>query len=221
MSDDYYNEAKEWQMNTNEIKTLERNRYFVLLLLVGLIAAACAYAVVSLAPLKEKVPYLVENNTISGEIKVLKKMEEGQFKSSVANDKKYVGEYLIYRESFDHHDIKEHYRNVQLMSTEEVSAEYVDYIKNDPDSPYQTFGDKDHIEIEIGPMNPLKSDKISTSFITTIETIEYRQGKKPVRKKWSVVVDFTWKGIPNDSKYEIINPAGFTVTRYRKDQIIN
>ena len=214
---DYYNQAKDWHMDVHESKHLERNRYFVLCLVFGIIAIGAVFAVAAMAPLKESVPYMVENNTGTGEIRAIKKMGEENFIASSKNIEKHVADYLRYRESFDHHNIRDYFKFVQLMSNDQVAGEYMDYMKNDPRSPYKTFDKEEHTDIYIIDMNHLKSDSV----LVHIDATEYRKGsKKPYRKRWAIVMDFAWKGIPKDNKYRYFNPAGFEVTRYRKDQML-
>lgn len=212
--DDYYNQAKDWHYDKYESKSLERNRYFVLLIIVGLIAAGAVFSVGQLAPLKEKVPYMVQNNSATGEIRVIEKMEEGKFIASSKNIEKHVADYLRYRLSFDHHNIHDYFVNVQLMSDENVSREYEEYMKNDPRSPYKTLEEKEHDDIYIVDMNHLND----SSVLSHVDITHYRKNAKPKRTRWAVVMDFEWKGIPTDNEYRYFNPAGFTVTRFRKDQ---
>ena len=213
---DYYNQAQEWHIDTYANKKLERNRYFILCVLFGLISIAAIFAVSALVPLKTNVPYLYENNATTGEISLVKPMTPGGFVASEKNIEKHVADYLRYRETFDHHNIRDYFKYVQLMSDEQVSAEYMDYMKKNERSPYKTFGDKEHVDIYITDMNHLRSDSV----LAHIETTTYRHSQKPVRKRWAIVLDFEWKGIPKDNAYRYFNPAGFSVKRYRKDQML-
>jgi len=213
---DYYNQAKDWHYDKYEYKSLERNRYFVLLVVISLIAAGAVFSVSQLAPLKETIPYMVQNNSATGEVSVVKQMEEGTFIASAKNVEKHVADYLRYRLSFDHHNIGDFFQYVQLMSSDAVGKEYVEYMKNDPRSPYKTFEKKEHDDIYIIDMNHLNA----SSVLAHVDITSYRNNVKPKRTRWAVVMDFKWKGIPTDNEYRYFNPAGFSVTRYRKDQML-
>lgn len=214
--DEYYNQAKDWHYDKYEYKSLERNRFFILLVLVSLIAAGAVFSVGQLVPLKEKIPYMVQNNSATGEVSVVKEMSGGEFIASAKNVEKHVADYLRYRLTFDHHNIDEYFQYVQLMSNGDVGNEYVEYMKNDPRSPYKSFEDKEHNDIYIIDMNHLND----TSVLAHVDITNYRNNAKPKRTRWAVVIDFEWKGIPTDNQYRYFNPAGFTVTRYRKDQML-
>ena len=102
------------------------------------------------------------------------------------------------------------------MSSTGVSDEYVEYMKNDPRSPYKTLDEKEHDDVYIIDMNHLNE----SSVLVHVDLTAYRKNAKPKRTRWAIVMDFEWKGIPTDNEYRYFNPAGFSVTRYRKDQML-
>jgi len=219
MKKDYYNLAHEWHVDTKETIRLERNRLYVLTVFFALAVAALAIGISVLLPLKEVEHYLFENNTVTGEIKQIKAMKAGEFNVQQANITKYVADYLEFREAYYPDDIQKNSKNVLLMSSDQVGQEYVTYMTNDKKSPYNRLEKGEHINIYITSISHVKPNK---SVLVHMESKEYKLGKpKPVFKRWRIVMDFIWTGIPPDNKYIYFNPAGFKTTRYIKNQEIS
>jgi len=220
MKNQYYSKGHDWHKDINENVRLERNRFFLfsLFLVCSLITLSIAFSF--LFPLKETRPYLYENNTSTGEITPAREMKKGDFDAVKANILKHIADYLDYRENFNHKDIDENFKKVQLMSSDQVSQEYVQYMTKDKQSPYLRLTDEEHIKIYITTISFLKKDM--SSALIHMETREYKTGsKKPIFKRWRIVMNYIWEGIPPDNEYIYFNPAGFKTTRFDKKQEIS
>ena len=215
----YYREAGEWGDDQYESLRVSRNRMWVFAVICLFVAGGAVVAVAALAPLKEIEPYVIEVNNISGRVTVNQSLKDKvAYTAENLVSEHFISKYIRECEGFDHKYKNDWYRNCQLMSGEKVASRYIDFMTNNPASPNKVLREGETREVFIKSIVKLNDYAVHVRFSTT----DYLKGiKNPIVKDWAAVLDFSWgKKLVDqeDSQYRYINPLGFYVTKYRKDQ---
>jgi type IV secretion system protein VirB8 len=177
-------------------------------------------------PLKEKVPYLVMADAYTGTATVARldgNWGQQDITVSEAVNKSNVAHFVTARESYDIALMRlRDWTTVYTMSAPGVASGYTSlHGKDNPNRPYNTYGDKAAIRVKI-------------LSITLINNAEGRPGGATVRFQRTLydkatgrtapldskiaTLTFTYKeNLAMDEKYRVENPLGFQVTTYRVD----
>lgn len=212
----YYAEARSW--STDKVEELLRSRRTAWLIAGAMICVAIveALAIIAMLPLKTVVPYtiLVDRNT--GFAQVLEGGAIPSIKPQSALHQSLLAQYVVARETFDMNSIQTQYRKVALWSAGDARREYLAVMPAaNPDSPVNRYGRATTIETHIESVTLTARDSALIRFYT-----ERRDRGQPVgeRSYWVSLVRFRFVGEPMAIEDRLINPLGFQVTHYRRDQ---
>lgn len=177
-------------------------------------------------PLKEKVPYLVMADAYTGTSTVARL--DGNWGSkditlSEAVNKSNVAHFVIARESYDIALMRlRDWATVYTMASPAVAAGYTSlHGKDNPNRPYNTYGDKAAIRVKILSITLLtdgegKPNGATVRFQRTL--YDKTTGRTaPLDSKIATLAFIYKSNLAMDEKYRIENPLGFQVTNYRVD----
>lgn len=212
----YYARAATWAEDRDrDLQRSKRVAWFI----AGVAAAvACleAAALALLMPLKTIVPYtfLVDRHT--GYVQVLKGTGPDNLVADQALTNALLAQYVIAREGFDIATLRADYRKVALWSADTARASYLAGVQTtNPDSPLNRLPRTTLLNVRVKSVSPLAPGTALVRF----DVQRSDQGQSAgASDAWAAVVRYRFAGSPMSFDDRIINPLGFQVTGYRKDQ---
>jgi type IV secretion system protein VirB8 len=206
--------AQGWFYDRYQSARVNGNRWFLVSIVLGTFAALAVFALALLAPLKSVHPFLVEVNSASGEVRVLKPFDAVRFEPSDAVVKSFLSKYVISRETYDPQDLKQNYEVVRLLSDPPEGLRVDNALSPiNPTSPLRRYANHTVRTIRIKSVSLLNSRTGQVRF-TTSETT----GTSTTDQGWVAIMSFRFVNLPEIEEERLINPLGFQVTAYRVDQ---
>lgn len=214
---EYYDEAGDWGYDRYISSIASRNRYIVLVVLLGLIALAAVTAVAVLVPLKETVPVIYERTEL-GKLREATTVDASEFVSDELIDLSYVENYFLLRERYDSASMTKDNYKVQLWNSDQLNSVYMEWFRNSPDAHYRKLGKQGIRSVHRKSIVKLDDNRYQIRFSTT----DTKNGKASKPKHWVSILEFTYSesNIPNREEDLHINTVGFMVTKYIKQKEI-
>lgn len=212
----YYTQAHSWSDDrSNELARSRRTAWIVAAVAAG-IAALEALALVALVPLKTVEPYtiLVDRNT--GFAQALEGEGIPRISGQSALTQSLLAQYVVARESFAFDTVQDRYRKTALMSGDVARREYLALMaQSNPQSPVNMNRRGARRETRIESVSLTGPDKALVRFYT--EQVEQGQ-TSGARQYWISFLRFRFSGEPLAIEDRLVNPLGFQVVEYRRDQ---
>jgi type IV secretion system protein VirB8 len=213
---DYYAAAASWAEDRQANARLSRRIAWLIAGIAAGIAILEAVALALLVPLKTVVPYtlLVDRNT--GFVQVLKGGSAEPLAADQALTQSLLAQYVIAREGFDIASVSSDYRKVALWSAERARSDYLTLMPaSNPASPFQRLPRTSIVAVHVKSVSPIGPNTALVRFDT--ERRDQGQTQGP-REPWAAVVRYRFSGAPMALEERLINPLGFQVVHYRRDQ---
>ena len=212
----YYAEARSWAADAQAARDRSRRLAWGVAAAAVTIAVLEALALVALAPLKTVVPYtlLVDRNT--GFVEALDPAQPLPLKPQAALTQALLAQYVIARESFDVSGLAEQYQKVALWSADTARRDYLAMMtQGNPDNPLSRYPRSTVVQAHVESVSPVAADTALVRFYT--EQSSPDQGPRP-RAYWAAMVRYRFSGQPMALADRLVNPLGFQVVAYRRDQ---
>jgi type IV secretion system protein VirB8 len=216
--------AREWEHIAHSSVVVERNRWFVATIVLGLAVVASVAAIAVLLPLQRLVPLAVAIDSRSG---LITAVEYGRDVSDLtqkeAVQRSDVAKYVVARETYDPLDLATAARIVRVMSDAPVLRQYEDELSQfNESSAVRRYGSKVRRRVDISTVVPLPNTP-ATFQVRYVVTEEYPGSQtQPVERPYVSTVSFRYSDRPLSNEDRILNPLNFRATGYRRDQeIIN
>jgi len=185
--------------------------------ILGVILIFALFAIIALAPMKEKIPFVVEVDKITGETSV-KKVQLGTLTQSESLTKYWLNKYVRMRTQYDYQDIENSYEIVRAMTLPKEFAIYArGFDKSNPENPLKLYADKVTLKTRIKSISFLDKDTATVRI-----DIEKKQlgDNKPMHYPYIVTLSFRFTLSPETEKEIQENPFGFQCTKWRIDSEI-
>lgn len=212
----YYAEAHSWSDDRNAALSRSRRAAWIVAAVAAGIAALEALALVALTPLKTVEPYtiLVDRNT--GFAQALDGTGVPRISGQSALTRSLLAQYVIARESFAGDSVQERYRKTALWSGDNARREYLALMApGNPRSPVNMNRRGARLDTRIESVSVTGPDKALVRFYT--EQIEQGQ-PRGARQYWVALLKYRFSGEPLAIEDRLVNPLGFQVTEYQRDQ---
>jgi len=212
----YYTKARSWADDRDAgIKRSRTTAWVIAGTAVG-IAALEAVALAALAPLKSVEPYTILVDKQTGYTQMLNGDGSQRVTADEALTQSMLAQYVIARESFDIATVAQDYRKIGLWSADGARSSYLRVMQpGNPDSPISRLPRTSIISTRIMSVARLGP---STAFVR-FETERVDQGQVGGNSApWVAVVRYRFARTPMSLDDRLINPLGFQVTSYRRDQ---
>jgi type IV secretion system protein VirB8 len=190
-------------------------------------ALVLAGGIVSMLPLKEKVPYLVMADAYTGTSTVARlsgDFNQASITASDAINRSNVAHFVLARESYDYALIRlRDWATVYTMSSPAVADGYSRlHAATNPDSPFNRYGRSRAIRVDILSIQLLRSDPRAAPRGATVRfqrtVYDPASGLATPLDNRIATLEFAYKAnLGMDEKDRIENPLGFQVTAYRVD----
>lgn len=214
--DAYYAHAAAWAEDREASLRLSRRIAWLIAGIAAGIAMLEAVALVLLTPLKTVVPYTLLVDRHTGYMQPLRGNDADPLTADWALVQSLLAQYAIAREGFDVTSIAADYRKVALWSGETARSDYLSVMPaSNPASPFQRYPRSSIVAVRVKSVSALGVG----SALVRFETERRDQGQAAgAREHWVSVVRFRFSGAPMALDDRLINPLGFQVLRYRRDQ---
>lgn len=214
--DAYYREAGSWA--ADRIGALQRSRRIAWWVALSAAAVAVfeALALAMLMPLKTVVPYTLLVDRTTGYVQTLNPLAPGQITPDRALVQSMLVQYVIGRESFDMATLQADYRKVALWSADQARTDYLALMQpTNFDGPLTLYPRTTVVETRVKSVSRLDDQSAMVRF----ETIRRDAGgqRQPARP-WVAIVRYRFSGEPMSAEDRFLNPLGFQVLEYRRDQ---
>ena len=192
---------------------------------VSLVLAGAIFAMTPLKRTEVRLLVVDKNTGYPTEITQLADFPTGdtkQMQASEALNKYFVQSYIIAHDSYNHYNVRDAYRTVQLMSSEDVFRDYTRIFEGANDI-QKVIGKERQLEVVVHSMNPLpqptefNGDETAGKMIQArIEKIIRKGSYIEKRATGTVTVSFGYDAnLRMDEESRNFNPLGFTVTAYQ------
>lgn len=216
IDDDEIDIAQSW--GTSVTENLERSRRVAWIIagVTSVIALLLAIALVVLLPLKTVVPYTLLVDRQTGHVEELAPLDEAVVAPDTALTRSFLAQYVIARESYDPVNVQRDYRKTALWSAGDARTRYIAGMSaSDPASPMAIHADGSTLSAEIKSVSSLSRDSALVRFVTRRTD---RSGQVGAPEHWASVINFRFSQAEMSADDRLLNPLGFQVTRYRRDQ---
>lgn len=213
---DYYARAASWADERDAGLRLSRRVAWLIAGVAAGIAMLEAVALALLVPLKTVVPYtlLVDRNT--GYVQVLKGSGADTIVTDQALTQSLLAQYVIAREGFDIASLSADYQKVALWSAERARSDYLTLMPaSNPASPIRRLPRTTVVGVRVKSVSPIAPNTALVRF----DTERRDQGEvNGQREPWVAVIRYRFSGAPMALEDRLINPLGFQIIHYRRDQ---
>jgi type IV secretion system protein VirB8 len=208
-----YEKAETWEHDVFGELRSSRKRAWVFAGASWAVSAILALCLVVLIPLKESVPYVIQQDAETGAVQVLRAVETGVLTQNEALVQYHLAQYVQAREGYDYGSIRHEIDTVWVMSGREEGAAYLQVMqdKDHPENPIRKFGDRATVDVNIKSISFLNENTASIRFST-----ETREGGRSAKSHWVVIVGYRFVNAPASQEVRFRNPLGFEVTTYRR-----
>lgn len=222
---DVSDSSKHWYQDKYQHVLTQRNMLALIAVVSLFAAAAAAFAVFRLAPLKSVQPYLIQIDEKTGITQRVIPITREDYAASQAVDRYFTHTYLRLREAYNINTLRYNYNIVRLMSTREIFARFREQVNPaNEDSISKRLGTLGQRDVKIRSMvyvtNP--ADRRAASSVTTskilqarITTIESTPNLPDRINYWIVTITFEYADLSLNTEEQLLNPLGYTVTSYQ------
>ena len=214
--DAYYREAGSWAEDKND--ALRRSQRIAWATAGAAVAIALceALALVFLAPLKTVVPYTLLVDKQTGYVQELKPLDQQKIAPDAALTRSFLVQYVIARESFALAEVQANYRKTALWSADSAKSDYTSLMPiNNPASPLARLPRTTVIDTIVKSVSSLGGNTALVRFDTIRRDAS---GQPHPAQPWVAVLTYRFSTGPMRADDRFLNPLGFQVTRYRRDQ---
>lgn len=209
--DAYYERAQSWATDREAALRTSRKAAWIVAGIAAGIAALEAVALAALVPLKTVEPYTLLVDRHTGFVQKLDAGEQG-IKPDEALTQSLLAQYVIAREGFDISSVKGDYRRVALWSTDAARRDYLALMPtSNPESPFNRLPRGTVLTVTVKSVSPVEPGAAMVRF-------ETRRSDQPSTAAYVAVIRYRYSGAPMAIEDRLINPLGFQVVKYRRDQ---
>jgi type IV secretion system protein VirB8 len=214
--DAYYREADSWADDRQDMLRASRRTAWIVASVAVVIALFEAIALIVLMPMKTVVPYTLLVDKQTGYVQDLKPLDAEKIAPDTALTQSFLVQYVIARESYDAGGLQASYRKVQLWSAESAKADYVNAMQPaNPASPLNRYPRNSIVDTRVKSISSLGGN----SALVRFDTVRRDQGgQAQPAESWVAVIKYRFSTGPMRAEDRFVNPLGFQVFGYRRDQ---
>jgi type IV secretion system protein VirB8 len=209
----YLETANDWETSRiheveRRARRAERDKYIAF----GLVATL-TLAIALMLPLKQKVPYLIREDKVTGAVDVVGQLGNASVEYSEARDKYWLARYVTARESYDWFGLQNNYDTTRLLSTDDIAKSYAQKFDG-ADALDKKY--KNNVRIDARIVSIVLDNKQTAT--VRFQTRILSSGTTNQTQGWVATISFEYDSAEKlDESQRLINPFGFQVTSYRVD----
>ncbi len=214
----YFSEADSWATDERENLLTSRKIAWVVASVAVAIAFFEAIALIFLTPLKTVEPYTLMVDRQTGFVQELKPINPQLVSSEAALTESFLVQYVIAREGFDINSLQSDYRKVALWSADSARNSYLASVPaSNPSSYLATLPRSSVVNVGVKSVSAIGDQTSMVRFETLRQDVG--RGVSPPQA-WVAVVRYRFSGEPMSAEDRFVNPLGFQVVSYRRNQEI-
>jgi type IV secretion system protein VirB8 len=214
--DAYYRDAASWGRDREDALRASRRIAWIVAGIALFVAVLLAVALVVLMPLKRVEPYTILVDRQTGFVQALDPLNPQRISGDAALTQSFLVQYVIAREGFDIAALQSNYRKVALWSAETARSSYLAGIQNsNPQSPLNLYPRTTTLEVRVKSVSPVAPNVAMVRFETVRRDMS---GQAQPAQSFVSMIRYHYAGEPMNVEDRFINPLGFQVLRYRRDQ---
>ncbi len=207
----YQAAASDWEKDVLKSIVRERTIAWLAFGFMCAVAGAEAVAIYTLAPMKEKVPYLLRVDNSTGIVdEMVTLFDEKTLAADEQLTRYWIKKYIDARESYEYKFANDNYQTVYLMSESKLAVAYKESYLHD--SPVKKYGNSQTIKIKI---KTFEVDTDEKNAVVRILSEKHREGEKPIIKHFLIRLGYDYlngQKLPQSIRDK--TPLGFVVTSY-------
>lgn len=214
--DAYYAEAASWNRDRVQAEHSSRRIAWWIAGVAAAIALFEGIALVLLTPLKTVEPYTLMVDRTTGYVEALKPLDQAKIAPDSALTQSFLVQYVIARESFDMATLNANYRKVALFSADSARSSYLQQMQvANPASPLVLYPRTTTVDVQVKSVSPMGNNSALVRF-ATVRSDAGAQAQPA--NDWVTVIRYRYSTAPMSLEDRFVNPLGFQVISYRKDQ---
>lgn len=214
--DAYFAQADSWANDERENIVVSRKIAWIVAGIAIAIALLEAIALIVLTPLKTVQPYTLMVDQQTGFVQELKPIDPQLVSSESALTQSFLVQYVIAREGFDINSLQADYQKVALWSADAARRSYLATVPaSNPSSYLATLPRTSLINVRVKSVSEIGDQTSMVRFETTRQDAG---GQKSQPRAWAAVVRYRFSGEPMSVKDRFVNPLGFQVLHYRRNE---
>jgi len=217
-----YDKAIEYE-DARQIELINsRKNAWIFATFLALIVSILAASLFLLIPLKTVVPFVIKENVMTGETRIVTMINKTTLTTDEATDKFFASDYVKKREQYYYDILAKDYYQVLLYSNSATQQKYRS-IYNGEKGRDKLLSNQFKVEVEI--LGVVLSQSSGTSIATVrskITTLDVHSATKGITSFITSTIAYEFQ--PDKEMKEedrLLNPLGFTVLTYRKDNEVN
>jgi len=212
MKSQIYEQAATWEHDLYGSLRASRKRAWVFAGASWGVSAILGLSLLVLIPLKETVPYVVQQDPETSALKVLRAVDTGSLTQQQALVDYHLVEYVLAREGYDRASIQNSIDTAFLLSAGTAKEEYLASLADGAEeNPVAKYGDRATVTPEVKSVSMLNENTASVRFSTTT-----REQGRATKNHWVAIMAFRFVRSPASPEVRWKNPLGFQVTSYRR-----
>lgn len=216
----YLQDAQSWELNRAEQAERGARRAWAVAGAAGLIALVCAAAVVGLTPLKQPVPVIIRVDSRTGIVDVAPTYT-GSEKIEQVVTRHLLNNHIVSRERFFYGTAEADYELVAAQNSPPLNQEWSQrWARTNPLSPLNLYKDGTTVRVQINSIAFLKLESGRDNLAQVRFTQYLRPGGSGEERAmhWLAMVEYAYTPPSTDDKARSLNPLGFRVVDYRREQ---
>jgi len=214
-----YDKAIEYEDNRQLELIASRKNAWIIASVAVIVSILLAATLFLLMPLKTVVPYVIKENVMTGETRIVTMLNKTTLTTDEATDKFFASDYVKKREQYYYDILAKDYYQVLLYSDTNVQLEYQS-IYNGDQGRDKILSNKFKVEVEI--LSVVLGESSGTNIATVrskITTLDLHSTTQGITKFITSTIAYEFQP-EKEMKEEdrLINPLGYTVLSYRKDR---
>lgn len=215
-SENYYAQGQSWEHSIYANLRSSKNRAWIVALISLATALCCVLCLAMLLPLKTYEPYVITVDKDTGYTHMTRPLKKGALSEDEAVRESNLVRYVVMRESYNPHILKENYKTIALLSDKNALHEFEElWSADNSDNPSKKLGFKSTIDVKIKSISLLNEQTAQVRFMTQL-----RKENTIRTAHWNVIITFQYTQRPLKMIERFTNPLGFQVISYRKSQEI-
>jgi type IV secretion system protein VirB8 len=210
-----YEDARTWHVERYELAAQARRRDRIEIWIGRALTLVLGIALLGLIPLKRTEPIFVERDRDTGEVRPVYALRDLALSQDEALAEFNLTRYLGARERYDPEDLQRNSDLVYVYSSSEVWEPYAElHTRDAPGNLLDRYGRHTRVEVAIKNLSFLEKDRALVRFSTTT------RGESTPEKveHWVATVSWRYLAPRSQLRERTLNPLGFQVTHYRRDQ---
>lgn len=208
---------KNWYKDRYQYVVVQRNWLALFAMLALIVALATTIVLYELVPLKTVEPFVIQVDDRTGFTQIVKPYTAKEINANEAVKEYFLVKYIRAREGYSPTTASENYRNVvRLLSSQPIYRIFSRNVSaRNPQSPLNVFGQHTKRNVEFKSITYLKPNEVLVRIKTYTEKISDDSSDVShyvIRLKF----DFAELTLLQWERY--INPLGFIVTEYTRDE---